>query len=139
MRALLLVLLFLSSSSLSGCSNLGKDLPLGGKCDEVLAALEDVKDLAMSIEGKKIVNYLLYEIDKAESSRSIESTIAVLDKYSSGDVGGDANFEMIQELKGNLFSISQFLDGTDLFKLVDLGVAYRSNAAEVANLCQSTP
>ena len=135
----MIALVVLSSICLSGCSNSGQDLPLGGKCDEVLAALEDVQDLAMSIEGKKIVNYLLYEIDKAESSRSLESTISVLDKYSSGDVGGDANFEMIQDLKGNLSSISQYLDGTDLFKLVDLGVAYRSNSAEVANLCQSTP
>jgi len=134
-----LTLLVLISITLSGCSNLGNDSPLGGKCGEVQTALAGVKDLANSLDGKKVVNFLLYEIDKASASRSLETAVSTLGKFVSSDVGGEANFQLIQRVKGNLLSISQYLDGSDLFKLVDLGSEYRSNAAEVLKLCQTLP
>ena len=131
--------LLLGVISLSGCTSSTSSLPLGGKCEDALSALVSVNSIASSIEGDKVVNYLLYEVDKEAARQELELAISSLDKYGDGDLGSADNYQLIQEIKTDIASIANYLDGSDFFKLVDLGGEYRAHAASLKGICSEVP
>jgi hypothetical protein len=129
-RCLALVLVL----STTGCA-IGPPQTLGGKCSEILEALEQPNQVANSLVGDKVVNYMLYELEEQPTLAAIDVSLEKLEKYGPEDLGEEYNFNLLEDTMLSLGSMRKYLNGSDLFKLLDVAAEFRENSAQLRSVC----